>query len=79
MLNDERTPNRLKIQIEKHLTVFLATKLSEMGKIAELANFRQFFGQKCGQMIFDLNFEARIGISHYLTSFRPTFVMIFKF
>ena len=31
-------------------------------KIPDLANFRQFFCHKGGQMLFDLNFDARFGI-----------------
>ena len=30
--------------------------------IPDLANFRTFFGHKGGQMLFDLNFDARFGI-----------------
>ena len=37
-------------------------KKSKIGKIPDLANFRQFFCHKEGEMLFDLNFDAIFGI-----------------
>ena len=43
----------------------LYKKTSKNGKIHDLAYFRQFLGQKEGQMLSDLNFESRFGILSY--------------
>ena len=67
MRNDERIPNlALKLKSNTFDPLF-GKELSEMGKIPDFAYFRQFFGQKVGQMFFDLHFEARFGI---FSSFR---------
>ena len=44
------------------LTPFLAKTMSKNGKISDIDDFLPFFGQKEGQILFDLNSDARFEI-----------------
>ena len=41
---------------------FWAKKLSKIGKIPDMANFRHFFRLKGGLMLLDFNFDTTFGI-----------------
>ena len=73
MLNYEKIPNLNTNSNRVSFDPLLAkNKLSKTGKIPDLANFRQFFGQKVGQMLLNLNFKTRFEIlSSFSISWAP--------
>ena len=63
MLNNERIPNLVsKFRSDNIWPTFWPKNRQKLAKSDTLPVFDSFFGQKEGQMLFDLNFEARVGI-----------------
>ena len=63
MRNDESfSKSDLKIKNECHLSPFAPQNCRKWAKSGISSLFYSFFWPKRGQMLFDLNFEARFGV-----------------